>query len=155
WLDGELPDQAGLLGHEAAVLVECALVRRERRDDVADPPEHAAGADPESGRDDQPEDRAEKIAVVDLPDARNDDAEHGGDTRIARHGRTCACSASRTNASIAGEGRAPAVRVTSCPCSNTAIVGIDRMRKRSPSSGTASVFTLTTRKRPAADRATF
>ena len=42
-------------------------------------------------------------------------------------------------------GRAPAVRATSRPPLNTAIVGIERIAKRSPSSGTASVFTLTTR----------
>src|SRR5262245_42793326 len=46
-------------------------------------------------------------------------------------------------------GRAPDVRATSRPAKNTAIVGIDRIVKRSPSSGSASVLTFTTTYRPA------
>jgi len=69
--------------------------------------------------------------------------------RLARrlvHARFCAVLTDcRTNVSISAAGRAPLVRATSRPPSNTAMVGIERMRKRSPSSGTASVFTLTTR----------
>src|SRR4051812_39546955 len=61
-----------------AVLLLRAMVRGERRDDVADPPEHAAGADPHPRRDDQPEDAAQEIAVVELADARDDRAEHRG-----------------------------------------------------------------------------
>src|SRR6185503_15517200 len=39
--------------------------------DVADPAERAAGANPEAGRDDQPEDSREPAAVVNLADAGN------------------------------------------------------------------------------------
>src|SRR5205823_3297430 len=59
------------------------------------------------------------------------------------------------NASISCAGRAPAVRATSRPCANTASVGIDRIPNRSPRSGSASVFTFTTRTRPAWWAATF
>src|SRR5262245_64184827 len=60
-----------------------------------------------------------------------------------------------TKLSIWAAGIAPAVRAASLPPSKIAIVGIERMRKRSPSSGNASVLTLTTTKRPAFDAATF
>src|SRR5262245_10530241 len=56
---------------------------------------------------------------------------------------------------MSAAGLAPAVRATSCPSTNTAIVGIERIWKRSPSSGTASVLTLTINQRPAFDCATF
>ena len=49
------------------------------------------------------------------------------------------------NDSISGAGRAPVVRPASLPSLNTAIVGIDMIRNRSPRSGSASVFTLTMR----------
>src|SRR3954452_20597061 len=46
------------------------------------------------------------------------------------------------NASMSAAGRAPAVRPRSLPPLNTAIVGMDRIPNRSPSSGIASVFAL-------------
>ena len=51
-----------------------------RRDHVRDPAEETARADPEAGRDDQPEEAAPEGAVVDLADAGNDEAEDGGST---------------------------------------------------------------------------
>src|SRR5262245_46315771 len=60
-----------------------------------------------------------------------------------------------TKLSIWAAGIAPAVRAASLPPSKIAIVGIERMRKRSPSSGRASVLTFTTTNRPAFDAATF
>ena len=45
---------------------------------------------------------------------------------------------------IPGAGRAPIVRPISLPPANSAIVGIDRMPKRSERSCSSSVFTLTT-----------
>src|ERR1041385_9214879 len=50
--------------------------------------------------------------------------------------------------------RAPAARWTSLPPWKSASVGIERMRNRSPSSGTASVFTFKTSHSPAAAFAT-
>src|SRR5215204_2094152 len=60
------------------VLDPRAAVRGHRRDDVADPSEKAAGANPHARCDDQPEDAAQEIAVVELPDAGNDRAQHRG-----------------------------------------------------------------------------
>ena len=48
-----------------------------------------------------------------------------------------------TKASMSRAGRAPVVLATSRPSANTAIVGMERMTNRSPSSGSASVFTFT------------
>src|SRR5438094_10584389 len=59
------------------------MMRGDRGDHVAHPPEEPAGADPQAGRDDQPEDATEKIAVVELPQARKDRAENGGGAGIA------------------------------------------------------------------------
>jgi hypothetical protein len=78
--------------------------------------------------------------------------EHEGAEQRSVHR---ASTTDRTNASISAAGRAPAVRPRSRPPANTAIVGIDRMPKRSPSSDTASVFTLTTSRRPACRSAIF
>ena len=81
-----------------------------------------------------------------LAEAPEGGGHHGWLARRPVHARFCAVFTDcRTNASISAAGRAPLVRATSRPPSNTAMVGIERMRKRSPSSGTASVFTLTTR----------
>ena len=81
-----------------------------------------------------------------LAEASKRGGHHGRLARRLVHARFCAVLTDcRTNASISAAGRAPLVRATSRPPSNTAMVGIERMRKRSPSSGTASVFTLTTR----------
>ena len=81
-----------------------------------------------------------------LAEASERGGHHGWLARRPGHARFCAVFTDcRTNASMSAAGRAPLVRATSRPPSNTAMVGIERMRKRSPSSGTASVFTLTTR----------
>ncbi len=58
-----------------------------------------------------------------------------------------------TSASISAAGLTPDTRETSRPPRKSASVGIDMMRKRSPSSGTASVLTLITSARPAMLRA--
>src|SRR5258708_22336197 len=55
---------------------------------------------------------------------------------------------------MSAAGRAPAVRPTSRPPPNTAIVRIDRILNRSPSSGMASVFTFRIRYSPACLAAT-
>src|SRR5688572_4578736 len=58
------------------------------------------------------------------------------------------------SASRSAAGRTPDSRATTWPPLKTATVGIELMRKRSPSSGTASVSTLTTRAWPDLWRAT-
>src|SRR5262245_1427452 len=55
-------------------------------DQVADPAEQPAGADPEARRDHEPEEAAQELAVVDLSHAWHDQAEHGGGAGIL-HGR--------------------------------------------------------------------
>ena len=59
-------------------------MRRVGGDEVADPPEETPAADPEAGRDDEPEGAAQEIAVINLSDPGNDEAEHGGHARMAR-----------------------------------------------------------------------
>ena len=49
---------------------------------MAHPAEQATRADPEARRDDEPEDPAKKIAVVNLPDTRNEQAEHRRNARV-------------------------------------------------------------------------
>ena len=44
------------------------------RDDVANPTEQAARADPQARRDDQPQDTGQEAPIVELPDARDDRA---------------------------------------------------------------------------------
>src|SRR5262245_2674256 len=56
---------------------------------------------------------------------------------------------------MSAAGLAPDSRETTCPPRNTISVGIERMRKRSPSAGTASVSTLATTALPASVCATF
>src|SRR5690606_29112087 len=51
-----------------------------RRYQMADPAEHAAAAEPEARRHDQPENAAQKVAVVNLTDAGNDERKHSGGT---------------------------------------------------------------------------
>src|SRR5690606_1330225 len=53
-------------------------VGRVSRDQVTDPTEKAAGAKPQSRRDDQPEDAPDPRAVVDLANAGDDQAEQPG-----------------------------------------------------------------------------
>src|SRR5205085_11769253 len=64
---------------EFAVLEDGPPVRGNGRDDVAHPAEQAAGANPHAGRDDEPEDAAEEVSVVNLPDPGNEHAQNGGD----------------------------------------------------------------------------
>src|SRR2546422_8942129 len=54
------------------------------RNHVADPSQQSAAANPQPRRDDQPEDAAKEITVVELTDARKDRAENGGSPRIPR-----------------------------------------------------------------------
>src|SRR6188768_4531539 len=58
-----------------AILEVRAPVRGDRGDDVAHPTEQPASADPEAGRQDQPEQSTQEVAVVELADARNDEAQ--------------------------------------------------------------------------------
>ncbi len=57
-----------------------AVIRGDGGDHVAHPAEHAPGADPHAGSDDQPEDPAQEIPVVELSQAGEQGAEHGGGT---------------------------------------------------------------------------
>jgi hypothetical protein len=59
-------------------------VRRVCSNDVADPAEGSAGADPEAGRHNQPEQAAEELAVIDLAKPRNDKREHRGEARVRK-----------------------------------------------------------------------
>ena len=47
------------------------IVGRPGRDEVANPAQHAARPDPETGRDNQPEQRPQNLAIVELADAGN------------------------------------------------------------------------------------
>jgi hypothetical protein len=58
------------------------FVARNSRNDVADPTQDSARADPEARRHDQPEDATSKFAVVGLSDTRDDQAENGRRSRI-------------------------------------------------------------------------
>ena len=59
-----------------------SAVGSNRGNHVADPAEQPAAADPQTGRDDQPEDAAEEIGVVELADSRNDRAQDRCDSRV-------------------------------------------------------------------------
>lgn len=63
----------GLLSAEGVILREgvCGV----GGDDVTDPTQCAAATNPESGSDDQPENTRQNSAVVELPDARNNEAK--------------------------------------------------------------------------------
>ena len=54
-----------------------ALIGRHARDDVTDPSQQTARSYPHAWRHDEPEDSPPEIAVIDLPDTRDDQAEHG------------------------------------------------------------------------------
>ena len=58
-------------------------VRGVGRDHMAHPSKQSARSNPEAGRDDQPEDAAEEVAVVNLADSRNDHAENRGQAGVA------------------------------------------------------------------------
>lgn len=79
--NGSNIDRALPPNQQRAILLPRTAMRGDRGDDVADPSQKPAGADPQSGCDDQPEDTAEKIAVIKLPDAWDDRAEHRRDSR--------------------------------------------------------------------------
>ena len=55
-----------------------------RGNEVAKPAEQSTGPYPEARRDDQPEQSAEKVSIVELTDARNDKTEYCGTPRL-RH----------------------------------------------------------------------
>ena len=50
-------------------------VRGVSRDDVADPAERTTRTDPETGRDDEPENSRQNPSVIELANARNDKTE--------------------------------------------------------------------------------
>lgn len=52
------------------------VVSRIGRDEVADPTEETATADPQAGRNNQPENAPQPLAVVNLADARKDKGEY-------------------------------------------------------------------------------
>ena len=56
-------------------MVACVVVSRECRDKMTDPTEQTAGAYPEARRDNEPENAAQYLAVVYLPDAWNEEAQ--------------------------------------------------------------------------------
>src|SRR5262245_40332673 len=64
------------------VLLLRAAVSGHRGNDVTDPPEQAAAANPEARSDDQPEDPSQKVAVVELTNARNERAPYGRDAGV-------------------------------------------------------------------------
>src|SRR5688500_5289123 len=68
--------------HPEGVLAAGTVVRRDGRNHMTDPPEEPARSDPQPGRDDQPENPPQEIAVVELAEAGNDRAEHGRDARV-------------------------------------------------------------------------
>lgn len=61
-----------------AVLDFSTTVRGERGDEMAHPAEQAARPEPHPGRDDEPEEASQKVAVVDLSHAWNEQAEDRG-----------------------------------------------------------------------------
>src|SRR5690606_8024672 len=61
-------------------------VRRVRRDDVAEPAEQPATADPQPRRHDQPEQPAQELAVVELAQPGDQEAQHRRSARVL-HGR--------------------------------------------------------------------
>ena len=65
-------------------MVASIIVGGACRDDVADPAECPAAADPQAGGDDEPHDGPQNPPVVDLPEPRDDGAEDGGDPGIPR-----------------------------------------------------------------------
>src|SRR5512134_2433353 len=57
-------------------------MRGDRGNHVTDPSQQTATPDPETGGDDQPEDAAQKIPVVELPEAGDHRAQHGRKTWV-------------------------------------------------------------------------
>ncbi len=58
-------------------------MRRVGRDHVADPSEHPTRANPEARCHDEPENRAQKRAVVDLSESRQEKRQHRGSSTFA------------------------------------------------------------------------
>src|ERR1051325_4892909 len=58
-------------------------VSAERRDEVQDPTKHPARAEPQSRRENQPQDPREHAPVIDLPEARKNQAKYTGNNWIA------------------------------------------------------------------------
>ena len=71
---------------EPSVLLLGPTVGGVRRHEVERPAEQPCREDREPGRDDQPEDAPQEVAIVDLADARDDEREDGGQARIAEGG---------------------------------------------------------------------
>src|SRR5690606_20853964 len=67
-----------------ALLVLAAAVSGRRRDGVADEAQQPSCPEPESGRDDEPEESPQNVTVVDLSDAGDDEGQDGGNTGL-RH----------------------------------------------------------------------
>src|SRR4051812_42011826 len=67
---------------ERRVLQLRTAVRRHGGDHVTHPPEQPTGANPESRRDDEPEDATQDVTVVDLADPRNNQAQHRRGSRV-------------------------------------------------------------------------
>src|SRR5687767_12416117 len=65
--------------HGATVPFLGAAVGGKSGNDVADPAEQPAAADPQPRRDDQPEDAPQEVAVVKLSNPRYQRAQHRGD----------------------------------------------------------------------------
>src|SRR5688572_14370518 len=70
------------LGHEAVVLSTGAAVCGDRGNDVAQPAKQATAADPQARSHDQPEEAAQKVAVVELAEPADHRAQHGRNTRV-------------------------------------------------------------------------
>jgi hypothetical protein len=65
-----------------AVFSSRAVIGGHRRDDVADPPQESTAANPQAGGDEQPEDPAQEIAVIELSETRKECAQHRRRARI-------------------------------------------------------------------------
>src|SRR5262245_55560899 len=64
------------------ILGLCAVVCGVRSDQVERPSEEASRTNPEAWCDDEPEDAAQKISVVDLTNAGDEQAEHSRSARF-------------------------------------------------------------------------
>jgi hypothetical protein len=82
------------------------FVRRVRCDDVADPAEQPSAAQPQARSDDQPENSPQEIAIIDLPNTRQDEGENGSKPRSVRHPYNISPGSGRARV------RAPALRKT-------------------------------------------
>src|SRR5690606_2414905 len=79
-------DQAWVPGWRPALPVRLVLrvpISGVGGDQMADPPQRSTRPDPEPGRDDEPEDPSPEGAIVDLTDAGDQQAEHGGQSSVS------------------------------------------------------------------------